>query len=157
MTQWLVGFRDGDTIDDVLLDADTAADAAGQVREARPAAIIIAVMRFPKVTAAHKPNEYSDLPAKYEEVRRFVGPTDGPHGYVVVAIDCDGTRRFVPDRPMALDQAIRKRDWLLPSYFSSRHAHLRFPHVFGNPVRPVIAEIRTVDRNDTRHTDVHLT
>lgn len=145
MTQWLVGYRDDDVIDDVVVEASSAVDAASLVRQDHPAAIIIAVIRYPEPTRWWDKIDYSDMPARYQELRRYVGPADGPHGFLVVSVSSyDGSRSIMPTRPISREQAVWHRDWLLRGYFESMLDHRRTPKFNPRPVPPVVMELQPI-------------
>jgi hypothetical protein len=138
----MVGFRDGGLIDHDVRSADGAAGAAEVVRAERPHAVIVAVIKWPDPAHWHDRIEYSDLPPRYRELRRYNGPP-GHHGYLVVTQDTDGSRGTVPNRPISLEQARWHRDWMLRGYFEWLHAHLRQP-VLAAPRVPEIVRLEII-------------
>lgn len=145
MTEWLVGFRDGSTIDHVVTTAVSAVAAADAVRSERPGALIVAVINHSEPANPFDRIEYSDLPHRYRELRRFGGPATGTHGYLVVTIGSDGSRGSVPNRPIGLEQARSHRDWMLRGYFEAVHRHLLRPALTAPPHPPVVVRLEPVD------------
>lgn len=145
MTEWLVGFRDGSTFDHVLVTAVSAVDAADSVRSERPSVLIAAVINHSDPVSHSDRTEYSDLPRRYRELRRYNGAAGGPHGYLVVTIGMDGSRGIVPSRPISLEQARWHRDWMLRGYFDSVERYLRNPRWAVFPELPAIVRLDPVD------------
>lgn len=143
MGDWLVGFRDGSLIDYEVRSAETAATAAEAVRAKRSQSLIVAVIKWPDPEGWHDRIDYSDLPPRYRELRRYNGPPDH-HGYMVVTRGADGSRGTVPNRPISLEQARWHRDWMLRGYFERLHAHLRRP-VMEAPLVPEIVRLEIIN------------
>jgi hypothetical protein len=139
VSAWVVGFRDGSVIADTTVQAPDAVAAAETVRAARPGAVIAGVFSAERSVHDRKP-QYSDLPERRREIRRYRGPLDGTHGYILVSVDDDGQRHILPTRPISLDDARWYRDWLLRSYFEQLLWQRRNP-VFREPELPQIVRL----------------
>ncbi|KIQ02448.1 hypothetical protein RU06_14715 [Curtobacterium flaccumfaciens] len=131
-------------IDYAVRSGDTPVSAADAVRAERPQALIVAVIAWPEPANWPHRLEYSDLPDRYRELRRYNGPLDGHHGYMVVTPSADGSRGTVPNRPISLEQARWHRDWMLQGFFESLHWHLQHQH-FPPPCAPEIVRLETID------------
>lgn len=145
MTEWLVGFRDGGVVDHIVVTASWAIAAAHAARSERPRALIVAVIGHPDPADPFALIQYSDLPQRYIELRRYSAPRTSPHGYLVVMIGPDGSRRSVPNRPISLEQARQHRDWMLRGYFEAVHRNLRSPMLAASPHLPVVVSLDPVD------------
>lgn len=141
----MVGFRDADVIEDVLVVAEAAAEAAEIIRSERPGALIAAVIRHPEPSRWWDVIDYSDLPLTYQALRRFNAGRDDLFGYLVVSVGSDGSHSSFPNRPVSRQQAEGHRDWMLRGYFENRHQHRRRPHLWKTPNRPVVVSLVPVE------------
>lgn len=141
----MVGFRDGSLIDHVVRAGATPEAAADAVRAERPQCLVVAVIESPDTPNRVDRVEYSDLPDRYQELRRYAGPPGGHHGYMVVTLGMDGSRGSIPNRPVSLKQARWHRDWMLRGYFKQLRGHLQRPYFSALHV-PEIVRLEVIDQ-----------
>lgn len=138
---WSVCLRSEQQLSEVTTAAATAAGAAETVRRHHPGSVIVAVFALPLPSSGPISSMYSDLPPSYREVRAHRAPAGEPHGFAIVSTSCAGERSFTPGRPMSLDDAVWRRDWLLRSYFESLMKHRAGRPLAPKPVQPAIVRL----------------
>ena len=139
--RWSVCLRSEQQLSEVTTAAATAAGAAETVRRHHPGSVIVAVFALPLPSSGPISSMYSDLPPSYREVRAHRAPAGEPHGFAIVSTSCTGERSFIPGRPMSLDDAVWRRDWLLRSYFESLMKHRAGRPLAPKPVQPAIVRL----------------
>jgi len=138
---WNVCLRSEQRLVEMTTAAATPADAAEAGRQHHPGSVIVGVFALPLPSSGPISSMYSDLPPRYREVRAHRAPAGEPHGFALVSTSCTGERSFIPGRPMSLDDALWRRDWLLRSYFESLMYHRIGRRFAPEPILPAIVRL----------------